>query len=653
MKKNSKYLLFVFPGITLLIAICLRITFFQQLLLSLGEFLISRKLRKPEIWTERFLNYSVHLFVLTFILLSIILIILFYKKIRLWYIQKKKRNDIIISCLFGICVFSAFFLPFLLFGENVVINPHDGLDSNVPVLKYVGENNLLFDLDSSTKVMDNISSVYISPNLLYAINCVLPSFAGYSLQYAIAIIIGFFSMFLLLSVLFKTQSKENLIIIVLLSLSYAVLPACLPYRWPTAALPFIFFVFIKLLTTKQKRWYFFIFIYTYFAELSSVGIFVCGFWLLFTLIECIKNRKINTKLFVGFYILCFGVILFNYKLFYMRLFVHDDLNRDHFLISPSSFLAMLKTYLFAGYYHSATIQDRIVNKVLLGTALFMTGRCGYCKYKNKPISSDEKFYIKGFVISLGILVFSAIIAALSDADILDKIICVLLPFMTGLNLSRIFMIAKLAVYISFAFSIIYIASFKKLRLLAYVLCFVQICNVFITPAMYNDSFNSWRANLDKNYSGLTYGRFYSENQFNEIKNAIHYDGESCCALGLDPAVLLYNKFNPIDGYVSVYPYKDMLHWHNLMIPEFERNEVKRNYFDSWGGRRYIYNRDLDEGNIDNVNLYVDMDILRHDFNCKYIFSTAVIQNAGKIGIKLKNISKSDVYWYTIYIYQVL
>lgn len=127
---------------------------------------------------------------------------------------------------------------------------------------------------------------------------------------------------------------------------------------------------------------------------------------------------------------------------------------------------------------------------------------------------------------------------------------------------------------------------------------------------YADSKSTWRKNIIES-DDITWREFYSEKQFKQIKETISYNGEPVCAVDYHPGVLLYNDLNAIDGYLSVFPYEKQLRWHNLIKPEFDRNPEDMQYFDSWGGRRYVYNKDLRytptrEKYHKPVDLYIDI-----------------------------------------------
>jgi hypothetical protein len=164
--------------------------------------------------------------------------------------------------------------------------------------------------------------------------------------------------------------------------------------------------------------------------------------------------------------------------------------------------------------------------------------------------------------------------------------------------------------------------------------------------MPNRNFNSF----------ISYKEFFAEGLFEKIKEDISYSNEKVVALGYHPSVLMYNGFNCIDGYNNAYPLSYMRRFRTLIAPELEINQEAREYYDSWGGRMYLFNSELSyeptrNKNTSPVNLNIDMDVFKNDFEGKYILSRAEISNKDTLGLELKKRYYDDESIYTIYMYQ--
>ena len=112
-----------------------------------------------------------------------------------------------------------------------------------------------------------------------------------------------------------------------------------------------------------------------------------------------------------------------------------------------------------------------------------------------------------------------------------------------MSLIRIYMVTRVACYVAFTTSLLYIAENRKLLGISYAIAVLQLIIVFTgfspTHVEYADSKPTWRKNLMGN-EDISWNEFYSEKLFLQIKNSICYNNEPVCAVGYHPSVLLYN-----------------------------------------------------------------------------------------------------------------
>lgn len=653
MNKKEKNLLSVFIVLFLFFGTALCSKYLQSLLLGIGEDILGRAFNNPGFWIS--LMTRIGFFFIISSLISIWLLIREHKKYQTLYsIHKDKINYSLPLCI-PIIVFLFFVIPFVIFGKNSVITIHDNLDGSAAFFHYIHQHKLFWAFDKEVPLFGGTSTLFINREGFYLYNfiyCLLPTYVGYVVNHIVCIVLGFFCMFFLQKLIFK---QENIIIIILTSLAYAVLPSVAVYKMAVATLPFVPILFFKLMTTKEKRWIIISLVYPFLSEFSSVGLFICGFWFMAMIIICIKKKELNKRLLFGFILICVGFLICISRLIYMRFILQETLNRDFETVNPIPFIHSLITYFFSGYYHSATLQNRLIDWVILGVSIIIIIKT----LKNKKMQYS---YLAVVLFScLLTMLFCSIIAALSEAKIMDKIVNVVFPPLKGVSFTRIYMISRVTCYVAFTASLLYIANKEEHKGIAYSFAILQLVIIFLSNTFYSDSELTWKKNIvssnDISWTNISWKEFFSEKQFSKIKDSINYSGEPVCAVGYHPSVLLYNDFNTIDGYLSVYPRRQQLLWHNLMEPEFERNEQDKNYFDSWGGRRYVYNKDLSweptrEKYHDAVDLYINMDILKKDFGCKYILSRAELSNAVELGLKNVGTFDSADSIYCIWVYEV-
>ena len=125
---------------------------------------------------------------------------------------------------------------------------------------------------------------------------------------------------------------------------------------------------------------------------------------------------------------------------------------------------------------------------------------------------------------------------------------------------------------------------------------------------------------------------------------------------MHPAVLNYNGFATVDGYLGMYAqeYKDK--WTKVIEPALEGSPSLASYFTGWGARVSLYSGS-DENTyaplrvmeLNDTRLVVNMDELK-SLDCRYILSRIEFSNADELGLELKGVYTHENSPYTIYVY---
>ena len=93
----------------------------------------------------------------------------------------------------------------------------------------------------------------------------------------------------------------------------------------------------------------------------------------------------------------------------------------------------------------------------------------------------------------------------------------------------------------------------------------------------------------------------------------------------------------------------MMKFRKLIEPEFEVNHQMRDYYDEWGGRLYLYNS---ESGDNGYTLRINPDVMRHDFDIRYILSSVFIKNSVSLGLRLHKYYSDPSSVYGVYLYSV-
>ena len=167
--------------------------------------------------------------------------------------------------------------------------------------------------------------------------------------------------------------------------------------------------------------------------------------------------------------------------------------------------------------------------------------------------------------------------------------------------------------------------------------------VILTPNRYNDLYFTCYNRAYEHFHGtevdeLDYEQFYAQTLFEEIKEAIDYQGEWSAAYGLHPAVLEYNGIATLDGYLGFYSQQYKEDFRRIIAPALERVEQTRIYYDDWGARAYLYSgTDLSIVQATKTvyatdnDIYIDVDAFR-ELGGTYIFSRLELTNAAEAGL---------------------
>jgi hypothetical protein len=596
-------------------------------------------------------------------------------------------------------------LPFLLFGHNMIITIHDNLDSTLPLMKMLHNNDLFFKFDVIGTAYNEMSTLYCSnysfQSLLY---CLFDDFVAYALGYFFSALAGFYSMWMLLKLI-----RLPFILSVLASFCFVILPVFPLCNIAFSILPLIIVIFYHFAFQDSDKFSWgilFLLFYPFFSSFAIIGFFILAFWLIGTIVLLLKTKKININLVIGFFLLCAGYIIVDMQLFYVMFVVSEPLNRG-MIGEALSMASMLKVFLHRfmlytvsdGYtYHATSMQSGVIVPLAAIVSLFLlflTGRAvkrqkGKFPERIKTILARMDGKIKLlFILELLVFIFAGI-AALHESGLLQAFIRKYISVLAGFNWGRVWIFNRVLWYIIFALCLYCILHIKEITLnfemktklaarpsfffkrIVYAIIGLQMIYVSFSPkTLYNDQSKTWvneiliKTGLMEKiyhkdfYNIFSYREFFAEDLFNNIKQDISYCDEKVVAFGYHPSVLIYNGFNCIDGYLSFHPLHHMQKFRTLIAPELEINKEDRDYYNNSGGiRMYLYNSELSfkptrNKNTSPVRLNINMDVFRNDFNGKYILSRAEILNISELGLRLKNRYYSDDSIYTIYLYEII
>ncbi len=565
--------------------------------------------------------------------------------------------DIVVLAVAGIAI-----LPVVLRGQNAIIPVHDSLDAAVAWVQMLKQQGLLLALNQPTNCLGQMSSAYFAAvffGLLNVLNVFFDVFTAHMISYALNIIIGYFSMYLLL-----TLWIENEGVVKLAAIAFAVLPVFPGWYFAATTVPLCWYLFCKMKTLAYNKWDARVLLLLFFPVLSSfvfIGLFMLGIWLLAIAVLWVKEKRLYINLLAGWVALTVGYVIVDLKTFMAAFFLSEPLNRSVFTLADSSFGVFLRTWVrtfLSGFYHDPPMQQMLILPLLFialcMVGIYLLGR----KLDGKLHPQKQAQYLQYFFHVLALVFVAGIFAFLYAANYYTPIkdfFARIVPFLGELNWGRVLFLNNVIWYVCFAFTLALLAKQKHLAFLAYALAIAQIVIIFVTPETYN--YANYNLFYQDNISThVTFREFYAEDLFGEIKRDIDYHGEGAAMVGAHPSVLMYNGFVCVDGYNNSYPLAYMMAFREVIAPQLEHNPEDQRYYDKWGGRMYLYCDDAPyaptrEKITTPVQLYIDTDAYRR-LGGVYIFSRAELGNADDLELDLVRTYIRDDSIYDIYVYKV-
>jgi hypothetical protein len=615
--------------------------------------------------------------------------------------QKSIERKAVYIAVFIVSTF--FLLPFILFGADCYVTPHDNLDAIIPWYKMYRDNGLFFLFDVPTYGQNGMSTLYYSQMGFYfqsLLFLIFSDFTAYALSYYFAVFIGFVSMYILLRKTLDFSSNLS----VLTAVCYAFLPVLPVWNIAAATLPLIIAVFIHFAFRHGGAFSWktlLLLFFPFFSFFSTFGFFILAVWFAAMCALGIKNKKINPNLLVGFFLLCSGYIASDIRLFYVMFFDKVPINRSAVTLHPVEFIAQIQMffrqvvkYFVNGHFFASPLN----NLIIMPTAFFVSLYClitavgkikkthGTVAARLKTVLKESDADVKRLFLFEMIVVAFCVVAALDDSGLLDKFIARFIPILKGFVWSRVWIFNRVLWYVVFALCLKIILKnsigeylCKRMRLPRYfpricvgALVCLQFGYIALIPVIYNDAVKTWfdqtaiKTGIAKKiapnieYSKfVSYREFFAAEQFDRIKKDISYSGEKAAALGYHANILQYNGFNCIGGYNNLYPLGYNERFRKLIASELDVNETARESYDNWAWpRMYLHNADLDyfatrDKNAVPVWLNINMDVFKNDFKAVYILSRAEISNSDTLGLKLVNRYYDDKSIYTVYLYKAL
>ncbi len=546
--------------------------------------------------------------------------------------------------------------------DNIYLQIHDYLDSNIAWIKMLKDNGIFWSKDATVPFLGGIDRNYLYSELkaymwLFMVFPVFPAIIiGWYVKILMAIT-GFIFLCRSIDHSYYARYKD---LIIWCGFLYGIAPTYPPVTFAFASLPFLLGILMRYYKKPQWKYLFLLLVYPILSDVSLFGIFICGYLVVFFFIDCLVNKKLRVRMLLATAALTIGYILVEWRLFDALMLSGEESLRSVSAMGYEDIQTAWKemmTALLRGYYHCGSLHTYVVFPV----CVIYLGIQNYQYIKKKryrSMLSDPANWLITWII------FNCIIYGIADLESFLTLVQAVIPFLIGFGFDRTVWLNPFLWY--FLFFII-LTRIKKEKMVQILALLAGLAVVF-GPETYNHVFfNALKISCDvigeerveklvgRELELLTYKDFYSVELFEEIKEDINYKGEWAVAFGMHPSILEYNGIATLDGYLSYYPESYKVRFRKLIEPQLEIDAQNRSYYDSWGGRAYIYSSEITYNQKmvmekEEANMNIDPTVF-DEMSGEYVFSRVRIKNAEELGLYLVNDYENTDSPYIIYLYK--
>ncbi|WP_048828074.1 DUF6044 family protein [Bacillus sp. B-jedd] len=552
--------------------------------------------------------------------------------------RKRERLQIVIALLF----ITLYLSPLFFLKENAHIRIHDNLDSNIAWYKVLVNSGETFGpVDSTIPQIINgkLSRNAFGPELsgIVLLHALLPTITAYAVSQAITRFVAFIGMYLFLkSYIIKDPNRHWVVTAV--AAAFALTPFWPSGMLSTLGMPLAAWALLNIRAGEKRliNWLILLLLPLYSSFVLGFFFFIvaAGFY---WLVDSIRRKTWNIRFILALVFLTAMFMLVEYRLVYSFIFDHEPNSRDEYFHARLTFLqsAWLAVRNFGlGHNHVMTVHSLFIMGAIIIALLIIFEKKSWQK---------EKLFLGLLILNGALSIWYAFWFYKGWLPLTERF-----HFLDTFNFARFHFLRPFVIYTSFALALRIMAeadvSWKKT---AVVLAAGQIAVLFLA----NDEY----LHRDK----PTYKQFYAEKQFKEIAKYIGKPKEDyrVVSIGIHPAISQYNGFYTLDTYNNFYPLTYKYEFRKIIEKELAKNKTITKYFDTWGGRCYIFTAELGKrymfkkdyaGSLKNLELNTDH---FKKMGGEYIFSALPIRNAEQNRLKLERTFESSESAWKIYLYR--
>ncbi len=542
-----------------------------------------------------------------------------------------------------------FLLPFIVFGQGVVLPWLDNMDSYIVWNKLAATYTPGFFSNNSSipPFMGGQPKFAVAGgfSIFLFLNQILPSFAAVVVDYFMIHITAMLGMYRLVV---RFISKGNQWVAASSAVAFSLQGFLPAWGLGIAGMPLVATIYLHTRTQPFKWWY--VFLITYYAmgtNVQSVGIFVLLVWFAAAFAETIilKNRVLPQVLWGTFLLavlLLLRIDLFE-QIFSGKQFISHRTEFQHSLPADYSFSYNLNIFWQALKNPLGVLLNSGVFPLVMIAGLFAA------VVSLRKRHSEKYIPIIAAASILLIAVFVSLLQTTIAVGIRNQY-----SFLRMYSFERVMVLIDFFWYVLFAYALHF---FLQLNMKPVFIAGITL----LQASLHCYHVSWWRAvfGLTDKYMPMSYKDYYSEDLFKKIGNSLGMPQSKyrVAGFGIQPAVLQHNGFFTVDGYCSNYPLSYKQHFSKVIAPELDSiNMVQpytQNSFDNWGHKLYLQTKETyllaqTAPPVTKVNPKI-IDYPKWNIHelkkigCSYILSTVQIKRPEICGLKFAGEFENNTY----------
>ncbi|SFC00739.1 hypothetical protein SAMN05443252_101421 [Bacillus sp. OV322] len=537
-----------------------------------------------------------------------------------------------------------FLSPMFFLGQDAHMRVHDNLDSNIAWYKVLRNSGELFGPVDAVipQIINGLPRNAFGTEFsgIQWLHNLFDPMTAYSLSQALTRIIAFIGMYMLLKRHF-IKDQDAYPITIGVSLAFALTPF-----WPSGMLstlgqPLALWAFLNIRKREGswKDWLTLTLLPLYSSFVLGFFFFLAAMGLLW-LRDLAVKREINAKFLAGIMYMTLLFLLIEYRLVYSLVIPEAPTSRNEFVSSTLGFWHTIRLAIknyFLGHTHVMTLHTLIIVPLSFIVIWFIA---------RQGIWKQEKQFVRLFILNGVLSIWYAFWFFKGWEPLKEKV-----GLLNTFNFARFHFLRPMIIYMMFG-SGAYILWKKGMaaKQLVKIFLILQIALLFLgNPELYYRVVHQ-----------PSFREFYAEEQFRDIKNYIGKPQSSyrVASIGIHPSISQYNGFYTLDTYNNFYPLSYKHQFRKIIAKELDKNKKEKRYFDTWGGRCYIFVAELGkkydyrkDSKKKIHNLQLNTAVFKK-MGGRYIMSAVPILNAEEDGLHfLKSFNSSYSAW-KIYLYKV-